>query len=100
MAGALTRFASALLFFLPDLALAGAAITVDGQNRDWAATQSCFPEVTGEESQKLGLDQVCLENNTSSRNAGSLFLMMESSAAWPSSLELSYGYGLDYNNNG
>ena len=95
----MTRFAPALLLFLPGLALAGASITVDGKNADWAATWTCFPDVSVGQSQ-VAVDKVCLENDNDSANTGSLFLLMETSTAWPSDLEVRYGYGLDHDNNG
>ncbi|HVE85594.1 MAG TPA: hypothetical protein VND93_22225, partial [Myxococcales bacterium] len=94
------RSAPALLLLLPGLALAGAGITVDGQNGDWAATRTCFPQVTGDGLQQVELDKVCLENDGSSSNAGSLFLLMESPTTWPSDLEIRYGFGLDQDKNG
>lgn len=96
----MTRSTLALLLFLPGLALAGASITVDGQSGDWAATQTCFPEVTGDASQQVAFDKVCLENDNGPRNTGSLFLLMQSPTPWPSDLEVRYGFGLDRNHDG
>ena len=86
----LSRSLGALLLLAGAAARAGAGITVDGRDADWAGTTTCFPEVAGD------FNKVCLEND----DGNSLFLLMEAATPFPSQQTIAYGYGLDHNNNG
>jgi hypothetical protein len=81
-------------------ARADAPIAADGLDGDWASTKTCFPEVSGDVNRQIDLDRVCLENDNDSKNAGSLFLLMGAASTWPSQLQVSYGFGLDFDKNG
>jgi outer membrane protein assembly factor BamB len=90
-----------LALLVPALASADADITVDGLTGDWASTITCYPEVSGDSRGQIDLNRACLENNNAAGDQGSLFLLLESVDPWPSQNQnITYGFGMDLNNNG
>ena len=87
---------------VPLCALADANITVDGITTDWPSPLStCFVEAAGDSSNnKVDLDLVCLENNNTSGNNGSLFAQFETVNASSQTVDNLFAISIDTNNDG